>query len=362
MLRTVGTTLAVAVLLTAAGETRAQYGYGWGGSTVQGSVARGMGIYAMGQGSYNVNTAQARSINADTAMRWNQYWFQSQLQANRRERARLARRQARDSGTSTAIEARIRDNPTTADIESGDALNAALDQVTDPRVQESALRLATTKIAGRSIRDIPFFVATEAVTLTLDQFTAESGWPFALRDPKFAADRALVTAAVDKALLEDSEGDLSPQMVKEVRDAMLRLKTSFEASPPAVENVRLGEAHEYLKNLLGMVRMLERPDIDKVLAELDTIQETTLGSLLVFMHTFNLRFGKPGTPAQRAVYQAIYPPLDALRDRVLVAIDPKNPGKPSTPVHSPPTEILGALSFEQLEGPHRTLEAPKPHP
>jgi hypothetical protein len=315
-----------------------------------------MGIYAMGQGQYNLNTAQARSINADTAMRWNQYWFQSQLQANRRERALLARRQARDSGTSAANEARIRDHPTTADIQNGDALNAALDQVTDPRVQDSALRLATTKIAGRSIRDIPFFVPTETVTLTLDQLTAESGWPFVLRDPKFAANRTLVTGAVDKALAEDIEGDLSPQTVKDVRDALTHLKNAFEASPPAVENVRLGEAREYLKNLLGIARMLERPDIDKVLAELDTIQETTLGSLLVFMHTFNLRFGKPGTPAQRAVYQALYPPLDALRDRVIASVDPRNPSTHSARVLAPPTEVLGALTFEQLEGPHRTVE------
>ena len=111
-----------------------------------------------------------------------------------------------------------------------------------------------------------------------------------------------------------------------------------------------------------MARMLERPDIDKVLAELDTIQETTLGSLLVFMHTFNLRFGKPGDPGAACRLPGDLSPLDALRDRVLVAIDPKNSGKPSAQVHSPPTEILGALSFEQLEGPHRTLEAPKPKP
>ena len=33
----------------------------------------------MGMGRYNVETAQARSINADTAMQWNQYIYDSQM-------------------------------------------------------------------------------------------------------------------------------------------------------------------------------------------------------------------------------------------------------------------------------------------
>ena len=60
-------------------SARAQYhyppgygGYGWGGwggggTSSVGSTARGMGAFAAGAGYYNVNTAQARSINAQTA-------------------------------------------------------------------------------------------------------------------------------------------------------------------------------------------------------------------------------------------------------------------------------------------------------
>ena len=44
-------------------------GYGMGaGSTVQGSILQGAGMAAMGMGRYNVETAQAGSINSDTAM------------------------------------------------------------------------------------------------------------------------------------------------------------------------------------------------------------------------------------------------------------------------------------------------------
>src|SRR4051794_25858537 len=80
------------VLALASGSARAQpiYGGGYGGywgagygggggQTVQGSVAQGMGMYAMGAGQYNVQTAQARAINTNTAMQWNQYIYNSRI-------------------------------------------------------------------------------------------------------------------------------------------------------------------------------------------------------------------------------------------------------------------------------------------
>ena len=357
------------VALAGAGEARAQWGYGsypgayrgygwggWGGGggTVQGSIARGLGMYAAGAGAYNVQTAQARSINANTAMQWNQYWYQAQVHANSNERKRLARRQARDSGTSAAIETRIRENPSPADIDSGDALNAALDQVTDPRVQDSSLRLATATIPARIIREIPFFVATESATITLDQLTGDRSWPFALRDGAFSLEREAVSKAVDRALEQDVEGDVTPETIQRLRAPIDRLHDKFEANRPA-DPAAASAAEDYLKSLSAFIRMLERPDIDKVIAELDTIKETTLGNLLGFMHTFDLRFGRPKTPAQRAAYEQIYPQMDVLRDRVVktIAGDDKVP-----PLPAPPTTMFSSLSFDHLNGPHQIIEKP----
>ena len=54
-------------------------GYGWGGwgSTPAGSLARGLGVFSMGRGAHNEQTAVARSINADTVMRRNQFAYLS---------------------------------------------------------------------------------------------------------------------------------------------------------------------------------------------------------------------------------------------------------------------------------------------
>lgn len=361
------------VVLSAGSEARAQFGYGsypggyggygqygwggWGGgSTVQGSIARGLGYYAMGAGAYNEQTAAARSINTDTAMRWNNYWFQSQMEANRRERTLMDQRERRDSQTSAAIMARITNTPLPEDIATGDALNAALDQITNPAIHSSALRQATAKIPGKFIRDIPFFVATSAVTINLAQLTAETGWPFALRDAKFDAERKAFSAAVKQALAKNDKGEITPDGVKQLRQALERLRTRFESARPTDVD-QLNAAEDYLKTLYGMTRMLERPDMEKVIAELDTIKETTLGSLLSFMHTFNLRFGRSRTPAQLAAYNLLYPQLDALRDRMLANADGAG-GRAGSAVL--PTEFLSAMSFEHLQGPHRIVTDAKP--
>ena len=84
-------------LASAASDVRAQWNYNWGGwgggaSTVQGDIAHGMGVFAAGAGQYNQQTAIANSINANTAMRVNQYMFTAQQEANQRQYVRTARR------------------------------------------------------------------------------------------------------------------------------------------------------------------------------------------------------------------------------------------------------------------------------
>ena len=93
--------LAVAVVAFHGTAVRAQYGGyypggyggwgGWGGGgTVAGDTARGLGAFAAGAGQYNLDSAQAASINTDTVMRWNNYVWANSVAAAQRERAKLA--------------------------------------------------------------------------------------------------------------------------------------------------------------------------------------------------------------------------------------------------------------------------------
>ena len=56
-----------------------------------GDAARGLGVFARGVGEYNLQTARANAINADTAARWNEYVYRCQQETNRRYYARMAR-------------------------------------------------------------------------------------------------------------------------------------------------------------------------------------------------------------------------------------------------------------------------------
>src|SRR3954471_2724777 len=173
--------------------------YGWGGwggggaSTAQGDVARGPGAFAAGAGVYSQETAVANSINADTAMRWNQYLWQSQQEANKRYHEKMAREQKGNAQAREEIYRRLRDNPAPGDIARGDALNVALDEVTNPRVYFRGLKGAGMKVAGPPIRDIPFQKAPAAITTSVDQLT-QGGAPASLKAPAFDTERAELRA------------------------------------------------------------------------------------------------------------------------------------------------------------------------
>jgi hypothetical protein len=376
MLRGDRLTLAgVIALAILAGEARAQFGlgyypggyggFGWGGwggagSTVQGSIAQGLGYYAMGAGMYNYDTAVADSINADTLMRWNQYWWLSQQEANRREYARMARRHATINATADQIQDRLRYNPSRGDIDSGDALNAILDQITSPRIHSSALRLATAPIKASSIRDIPFQDASEAATIVLSQLSGQKeGWPRRLREPDFDSVRQAYQDAVAKAMKEDEEGDISSRTLASVRSAVEGLRLAIQQKIPQKDPDYI-PAENYLKTLAGVSRMLESPQVDKILAELGKIDRTSLGNLLGFMHSFNLRFGPATTPRSQAVYRELYPLMLSHRDRVLKEAGSEPVAAKDT--NPPPTDFFRGMKLEHVTGQPPSPPGPNPPP
>jgi hypothetical protein len=282
--------------------------------------------------------------------------FLSQQEANRREYMRRARIMQRDVKTGDLLYARVRDNPDERDIRNGDALNAILDQLTNPKVHSTALRLIRNPVSSKALREIPFQNASEAVTISLDDLTGEGDWPPALRGPAFAAERKAYADAVDKAVKEDEEGTLSPQTLAEVNRAGAALWAKLQANRPA-NPVEYTEAANYIKALIAMSGMLQKPDVEKIIAELDKVKETTLGSLLTFMHAYNLRFGMPKTEAQRAVYANLYPLMAEARDRVL-----KDATAGSTPLARDERHAVDFFSGLHLENVDRGSSTPPAKP
>ena len=151
--------------------------------------------------------------------------------------------------------------------------------------------------------------------------------------------------AVAQALQEDTEGDIALPTIQKVRDAASRLRAKFEKSPPRRPRHAL-EAENYLKALIGMSRMLGKPNVDRLLAELEKVKTTSLGSLLAFMHTYNLRFGVANTPEARTVYEQLYPMMAAQRDRVLKEADGAE-NQPATFREDAPTGFFQGMHLDE---------------
>ena len=323
--------LTLALLVTAGTGTartaNAQYaypggygGYGWGGwgmgGTVGGDYARGMGVYAAGAGIYNQQTAVANSIDTDTVMRFNEYVYESQQVTNRKYFERQAILTQKRKDASDEIRKRIYENPDQRDVMNGDALNAILDQVTDPKVGSSALRSSKTMIPGEAIQQIPFTYASQGVTFSLAQLSTDENWPLALKDKVYAAERGEYLAAIEAARLKNDDGELASEDIVRVRSALRALRDKVEANPPT-EKQSIPEVNTYMRGLAGFARMLEKPSIDRPIAELDKIKEVTIGDFMGFMHAYNLRFSPAVTPKQRAVYSQLFPLLAETRDKAL---------------------------------------------
>jgi hypothetical protein len=309
----------VCSLSISAGTAHAQ-GWGWGGwggwaDTPQGSIARGMGYFYQGLGQYNVNTATAISINTDTLMRWNQYLYEAHLEGARRHAALVNADATKTKALYNDYKKNLQDHPTARDVENGEALNAALDQLSDPRISSSSLKIATAPIAANVIKDIPFVSASEAVTIILSQIKAARQWPPALNGDRFINEKQLFEELAEKAPKEDEVGEITPETLKKAHDLVNSLKNKLALEPLGTvpENQ---EAKRFVTTLAGLVRMMEKPDIKEAIDQLKMVKSTTLGNLIAFMHVYNLRFGAAMTPHQRLIYDQLFPALDDVRDRI----------------------------------------------
>jgi hypothetical protein len=374
MRRTSGLVFGILLSLAAtSGQAHAQWGYGyypygyggfgWGGwaDTGQGDIARGLGYFAIGAGIYNEETAVARAIDTDTAIRWNQYVYLSQQEATRQYFARHNAAIARDRDAYNALMKRIQNDPTAQEIENGDALNAALDQLSDPRIHSSALRMAGTSISSRMIREIPFRHSPEAITFSLAQLQASSQWPAVLLEPRFAPEREEFQKEVEAIRKEtDETGKVAPASLTRLRGVIARLKNKLAAQPLA-DSAENQEAINFVKTATALSRMLEKPQIDEVLSELDKIEKTTVGNLLGFMHTFNLRFAPATTPRQRQVYEELFPIIDQIRDKIIA--EAKLDDKATTRTgRGKLRDFFSAMDLEQIEGSKKRPPPPPPAP
>jgi hypothetical protein len=359
-----GAILAVALLASGL-SAHAQYyhypaGYGgwggWGGAnTVAGSTAAGMGNFAAGAGAYNLQTAQARSINAQTAMSMNEYMYDCQTNRNINYYKTLASRRQELNQSQDAIYRRLHDNPNAGDIQNGDALNVVLDELKNPKVWNRVIQAATQAIPSRLIKNVPFQHASSAVTISLEQLNARGVPEQLATNPAFEDDRQAIRKIATAAREESADGKpISDATLQRARAAIKTLQGKVASTlEPGSRDRR--EAENFLKGLYGLTKMLEYPKVGPFLKDLDQISTTDLAHLLTFMHSFNLRFGATTEEEQKAAYNQLYPLLVAVRDQVLM---PQGPAQ--LPVATQPDPRKATAFFSDMQFDHFGPQ-PSPH-
>jgi hypothetical protein len=321
MIRDIATAISFLALLAVPGpQARAQL---WGrmggwvgyGSTVQGDILRGEGVFLNGLGTYYVDSAMAGSINADTWMRLDNYisnWIAAENQ--RRGEHRRAKLDLKIRSHDDNIN-RINNNPNLSDLRKGDALNALLVPLLKPGLNESAYRFATTAVPGEAIRQIPFKIGEANATFSMNRLMSreESDWPVRLRRDEFARERKAYGDAVDVALDLMVRKKQSEAAVVNVRTAVRELKDELDrvAPPQAAHDNLFLPAKNHLDKLEKVGQIIARRDVEEVLAAIERYHGTTVGDLLMFMDRHRLQFGvaDDDSEAESVLYRQLYAAL-----------------------------------------------------
>ncbi len=272
----------------------------------------------MGRGAYNEQSAVAASINTDTVMRWNEYLSAAHLNTLRGYASRQNAEHARNLRDRAAIHDRLRNHPSTRDITDGDALDVVLGELQNNAVSATTLSQLNAPFPPALIAEIPFALASEGMVICLDRMTLNETWPLALRVEAFKPEREGLRKAIMAALEEDKAGDLQPETIKNVQAAIDRLKAKFDQTVPQ-DSPDYVPAQQTVKAIAGITKMLYSPKVEEILAELEKYPGTTLGDLLSFMQSFNLRFAPANSLKQRQLYLKLYPMLREPADALVAA-------------------------------------------
>jgi hypothetical protein len=301
---------------------RAQWGYGawgwggWGEQTPESAYLNGLGRYAVGAGIYNYDTALAYQINAQTAMQLNDYMAQVANESAFIHHARVHREFLRDKTLYDRHIQSLRDNPTPQQIENGDALNQAVRDLSDPRLGSSALRAATAPVPADVIAEVPFENQSERVAIMLDQLRSAFNWPEVFEEPRFNEDKKLYDDLVTRLRKEDEAGEISPKSLQEARKLVNDLRAKITAQPLKDEDDQR-QAERFIDASSALIGLLDKPDTRQALGQLRNVKNTTIGSLLGFMHAYNLRFAPATNLKKRQVYHQLWETIDPTRKQIL---------------------------------------------
>src|SRR5206468_4102238 len=151
------------------------------------------------------------------AMKWNDYVAQATHESAVIHAARVRQEFLRDRSLYDAHQKQLRDNPGQHEIENGDALNVAVEDLSDPRLGSSALRAAKVPVPASLIATVPFVYASERVTLMLDDLRNSVKWPEVFEEERFAKDQKTFDDLRSRIRQEADAGEVSAKIRREAK-------------------------------------------------------------------------------------------------------------------------------------------------
>jgi hypothetical protein len=284
------------------------------GSTPQGDYLRGVGIAAWGMGLYNLNTAQAEQINAQTFMMLNEYiWtaYKNEMKENAEYRRAMREKNAENY---RKYHERIHDHPDAIDAMNGAALNAVLGDLLAPSVSDSASRYAQIPLDADVIRRIPFKLGEKGEKFSMGRLSLKGTrkWAVVFQDPVFTPFREAYQRAVDNALELALDGRMTDKAIEDIEKAFDDLEEKFKRTPVLLDPKRQREYSEgktQLDKMRDAPRLFMTQQLQPVFREIETYAGTTVDDLRVFMRRHNLTFAPAETHDERELYPQLYTAL-----------------------------------------------------
>jgi hypothetical protein len=316
---------AMFILGLAPADAKAQFPSRWwggGATTLEGDYLQGLGFAAWGIGTYNLNTAQADSINVDTVIRWNEYLAAVAKEQTREYVGRKLADASKRKEFYRQYQQKLLENPELRDIETADALNVVLKQLWDSRVGESTFRSTQYQVPlpVDVIRHIPFKLDEKGEKFSMDRLSlkGKGKWSVALQDDRFQREKKAYERALDKALGQAIDGKMQIPAIEELDARADDLFRRLDAVVGPSSDRLYIEAKERLNELKSTVRILKTTKIERAIGEIDSYSGTTVNDLKLFMQSHNLRFAGAKSPEEKLLLPQLYASLVQQREKVKI--------------------------------------------
>lgn len=312
----------IAILWVGRGFTQAQ--------SATGDALRAQACYLRGLGWYNLNTAKATSINVDSAIRWKTDLRKIQrerwdLDAQRVAEKKLKIEEVRQQQLEREL--RLRVDPSSADVEKGDALNVLVYDLTDPDIKSSDWSSKTVPLPeGLSVKDLIFrftpqsgssksSAALSKGVIALSRLDIEGKWPTVVKMEALDRERAAYENAYAKVRDQILNGEFNLNVVLEMDRTLTALQEKVKTAVPVERGFRV-EAQKFVEDLKASTRLFDAETVDyarEILIDTKDHDATTVAELVSFMLKYRLQFA---TAERSSTARELYTKLhEALRQQ-----------------------------------------------